>query len=159
MALDASLFGLFAFGMYEADDPRVVATMEAVRDNLWLRTGIGGVSRYQRDYYQCVEVSDEVPGNPWIICTLWLADWQSRVARSSAELDATVLPLLEWVQRQAMPSGVLPEQVHPYTGAPMSVAPLTWSHAGFVASCLTYAEARAALTDRRRRHSDDAMSA
>ena len=154
MALDASLFGLFAFGMYEADDPRVVATMEAVRDTLWLRTGIGGVSRYQGDYYLSVEVSDDVPGNPWIICTLWLADWCSRVARSAAELDATVLPLLEWVQRQALPSGVLPEQVHPYTGAPMSVAPLTWSHAGFVASCLTYAEARAILTDRRRRHSD-----
>jgi len=34
------------------------------------------------------------------------------------------------------------------------VAPLTWSHAGFVASCLTYAEAHAHLTDRRRRHTD-----
>jgi GH15 family glucan-1,4-alpha-glucosidase len=154
MTVDASLFGLFAFGMYEADDPRVVQTMEAVRDTLWLRNGVGGMSRYQRDYYQCVEVSDEVPGNPWIICTLWLADWHARVARSAAELDATVLPLLEWVQRQALRSGVLPEQVHPYTGVPMSVAPLTWSHAGFVASCLTYAEARAALLERRGRHSD-----
>jgi GH15 family glucan-1,4-alpha-glucosidase len=159
MTVDASLFGLFAFGMYEASDERVVATMEAVREALWLRTGIGGMSRYQRDYYQCVEVSDEVPGNPWIICTLWLADWYARVARSAAELDATVLPLLEWVQRQAMRSGVLPEQVHPYTGAPMSVAPLTWSHAGFVASCLTYAEARTALIDRRHRQSDVSRSA
>ncbi|HEV7679241.1 MAG TPA: glycoside hydrolase family 15 protein [Candidatus Dormibacteraeota bacterium] len=149
MTIDASLFGLFAFGMYEADEPRVVSTMQAVRDRLWLRTGIGGVARYERDYYQCVEVSDEIPGNPWIICTLWLADWHSRVARSVAELDQTVLPLLEWVQRQALPSGVLPEQVHPYTGGPMSVAPLTWSHAGFVASCLTYSEARTALVAQR----------
>jgi GH15 family glucan-1,4-alpha-glucosidase len=115
------------------------------------------MARYQRDYYQCVEVSDEVPGNPWIICTLWLADWHARIARSAAELDATVLPLLEWVQRHAGTSGVLPEQVHPYTGGPMSVMPLTWSHAGFVASCLTYAEARQALTDRR--HQRDVQSA
>jgi glucoamylase len=154
MTVDASLFGLWAFGMYEATDPRVVSTMEQVRDTLWLRSGVGGMARYQRDYYQCVEISDEVPGNPWIICTLWLADWHARIARSAAELDATVLPLLEWVQRHALPSGVLPEQVHPYTGGPMSVAPLTWSHAGFVASCLTYAEARQALTDRRHQRHD-----
>ena len=154
MTVDASLFGLFAFGMYAPDDPRVVSTMEAVRDTLWVRGGIGGMARYQRDYYQCVEISDDIPGNPWIICTLWLADWQSGVARSAAELDATVLPLLEWVARQAGPSGVLPEQVHPYTGAPMSVAPLTWSHAAFVHSCLTYTRARAALSDRRRHHDE-----
>lgn len=151
MTVDASLFGLWAFGMYEPDDPRVVSTMEQVRDTLWLRNGVGGVARYQRDYYQCVEVSDDVPGNPWIICTLWLADWHARIARSAAELDATVLPLLEWVQRHAEASGVLPEQVHPYNGTPMSVMPLTWSHAQFVASCLTYAEARQGLTDRRHR--------
>jgi len=154
MTVDASLFGLWAFGMYEATDPRVVSTMEQVRDTLWLRSGVGGMARYQRDYYQCVEISDEVPGNPWIICTLWLADWHARIARSAAELDATVLPLLEWVQRHALPSGVLPEQVHPYTGGPMSVAPLTWSHAGFVASCLSYAEARQTLTDRRHQRRD-----
>jgi len=29
---------------------------------------------------------------------------------------------------------VLAEQVHPYTGKPVSVAPLTWSHATFVTS-------------------------
>jgi hypothetical protein len=27
---------------------------------------------------------------------------------------------------------VLAEQYHPYTGAPISVSPLTWSHATFV---------------------------
>jgi hypothetical protein len=30
---------------------------------------------------------------------------------------------------------VLAEQVDPYTGAPLSVAPLTWSHAAFVLAC------------------------
>ena len=29
---DASLWGLFAFGLYNADDPRLVATMTALRE-------------------------------------------------------------------------------------------------------------------------------
>ena len=35
--------------------------------------------------------------------------------------------------KNALPSGVLAEQVHPVTGKPISVSPLTWSHATFVA--------------------------
>ena len=37
-----------------------------------------------------------------------------------------------WATERALPSGVLAEQVHPKTGAPLSVSPLTWSHAEFV---------------------------
>jgi len=145
LTVDASLWGLFAFGMYAAADPRVAATMAAVRDRLWLRAGDGGVARYQHDYYHCVELSDDVPGNPWIICTLWLADWQARTAGSVEELHATVLPLLEWVERHASAAGLLPEQVHPFNGAPLSVAPLAWSHAAYVDACLGYCRALAAL--------------
>ena len=35
-------------------------------------------------------------------------------------------------------SGVIPEQLHPHTGEPLSVSPLTWSHAAFVASVERY---------------------
>ena len=146
--VDASLVGLFAFGLYEADDPRIAATMEAVRQQLWIGAGVGGVARYQQDWYHCVELSDDIPGNPWIICTLWVADWLAHTARGVAELDSTVLPLLDWVDRHASAAGLLPEQVHPLTGAPLSVAPLTWSHAAFVDSCLTYCEVRAELEQR-----------
>jgi glucoamylase len=146
--VDASLCGLYTFGMYAADDPRIVATMEAVRNQLWVRGGVGGFARYPNDYYQAVELSDQVPGNPWVICTLWIADWLCRTARTVAELDRMVIPLLDWVVGHASPAGLLPEQVHPFTGAQLSVSPLTWSHAAFVNSCLTYVEARAALDAR-----------
>jgi GH15 family glucan-1,4-alpha-glucosidase len=145
LIVDASLWGLLGFGMYPADDPRVVSTMEAVHERLWLRAGVGGVARYQRDYYHCVELSEEVPGNPWVICTLWLADWRVRIARSVAELDETVLPLLEWVERHASAAGLLAEQVDPFSGAPLSVAPLVWSHAAYVDVCLGYCRALARL--------------
>jgi hypothetical protein len=44
------------------------------------------------------------------------------------------LQILQWVADHVLPSGILAEQVHPITGKPLSVSPLTWSHATFVAS-------------------------
>jgi hypothetical protein len=38
------------FGMLDADDPRVVATMEQVERDLWIKTDIGGIARYADDY-------------------------------------------------------------------------------------------------------------
>jgi GH15 family glucan-1,4-alpha-glucosidase len=40
----------------------------------------------------------------------------------------------------------MPEQVHPETGEPLSVAPLTWSHAEFVATVLNYLEKKQSLS-------------
>jgi len=140
MTLDASMFGLWYFGMYEPDDPRIVRTMNAIRDRLWVRTDVGGVARYEDDYYH--QVSQDVanvPGNPWFICTLWLAQWEIAKVQSADDLKPA-REILEWVAARALPSGVLAEQVHPYTDAPLSVSPLTWSHATFVATVLEYLE-------------------
>ena len=72
--IDASLYGAFAFGAYPPDDPRIEATMKAVRERLWCKTEVGGVARYEDDYYHAVSQDiDNVPGNPWFICTMWLA--------------------------------------------------------------------------------------
>ncbi len=128
---DASLWGLFAFGLYTADDPRIQSTMAALKEKLWVSTGVGGMARYENDPYY--RISDQVAGNPWFICTLWFADYLTEIARDEAGLSEA-LKLLEWVSEHALPSGVLAEQVHPITGEPISVSPLTWSHAAFVAS-------------------------
>ncbi|MCI0609167.1 MAG: glycoside hydrolase family 15 protein [Anaerolineae bacterium] len=130
--LDASLFGLWYFGMFPADDPRIVSTMNAIRERLWVKTDIGGVARYERDYYhQVTNDKTNVPGNPWFICTLWLAEWQIAITKSEDELRPA-LDILDWTARHTLPSGVMAEQVHPYSGAPLSVSPLTWSHATLV---------------------------
>jgi glucoamylase len=129
---DASLWGLFAFGLYSVDDPRIVSTMAALREKLWLQTEVGGMARYEGDIYH--QVNKDFPGNPWFICTLWMADYLTDRAKDEKEL-AEALQLLEWVADHALPSGVLAEQVHPISGEPLSVSPLTWSHATYVASC------------------------
>ncbi len=136
--IDASLYGLWRFGMLPARDPRVVATMQAVRDRLWVDTEVGGLARYENDYYH--QVTDDiarVPGNPWFICTLWLAQWYIAIADSRADLGRAH-DLLGWVTERALPSGTLAEQVHPYTGAPLSVSPLTWSHAEYLRTVQDY---------------------
>ncbi len=143
LTLDSSMIGLFYFGMFPADDPRIIRTMEAIRDKLWVQTAVGGMARYENDHYQ--QQSDAVPGNPWFICTLWLAQWM--IAKSCTEADlAEALPLLNWVADRALPSGILAEQVHPFTGAPLSVSPLTWSHATYVATVVEYLDKKAELS-------------
>ena len=138
LTLDSSLYGLFYFGMFDADDPKIVSTMVQVGDQLWCKTDVGGVARYENDYYH--QVSQDVanvPGNPWIICTLWLAQWHIARAQKPDDLRPA-LEILQWVQRRMLESGVLAEQIHPYSGAPMSVAPLTWSHATVVMTIREY---------------------
>lgn len=132
LTLESSVYGVVRFGVLPADDKRVVATMKAVESGLWVNTDIGGIARYTNDHYfsKSSDVAN-VPGNPWFISTLWVAQWYILKARSIEDL-ARPMEILEWVIRHAMPSGILSEQIHPYTGEPLSVAPLTWSHSEYV---------------------------
>jgi GH15 family glucan-1,4-alpha-glucosidase len=140
--VDSSMFGIFGFGALPADHPKVSSTMQAIGRALWVKVGIGGLARYESDYYFRVHEAGsvkEVPGNPWIICTLWLAEWMIATSKTRLELESS-LDLIEWTTVCAMPTGVLPEQIHPITYAPLSVAPLTWSHAQFITTVLNYIE-------------------
>jgi GH15 family glucan-1,4-alpha-glucosidase len=140
--IDASISGLWQFGMYSPDDPKIISTMRAIRERLWVKTPVGGIARYENDYYhQVSQDTNKVPGNPWFISTLWVAEWLAEIAESETDLDAS-LELLKWAAQRSLPSGILAEQLHPYTGKPLSVSPLTWSHAAYVTSVLTYLRAR-----------------
>lgn len=144
--LDSSLWGLFAFGAYEATDPRVVKTMEAVKAGLTVQTEVGGLARYTNDYYhQVTQDMAKAPGNPWVICTLWQAQYEIARASSLQELERA-LPILDWAADHALPSGVLPEQADPFTGDPLSVSPLAWSHATVVTVVREYLRRRQELT-------------
>jgi len=147
MTLDASAWGLFAFDALPARDPKVAAHMGAVRDRLSVGTPVGGVARYENDYYHQVESADvqRVPGNPWAICTLWLAQYDIATATTVEQLQRAI-PRLEWTRSHSLESGVLAEQFDPYTGAPISVSPLTWSHATVMTTIVQYLLKQAQLT-------------
>jgi glucoamylase len=136
--IDASLVGLWQFGMYKPDDEKILPTMQAIREQLWVKTSVGGVARYTDDHYHQVSQDiSRVPGNPWFICTLWLAEWYALTAKHQGDLKPA-LEIIDWVASHALPSGILAEQVDPYTDQPLSVSPLTWSHAAYVSTVLTY---------------------
>ena len=138
--IDISLLSLATFGVLDPKDPRMLETARAVREQLWLNTSVEGCARYQGDVYQRgADSPKDIPGNPWFISTLWLAEYFIDQAENQQQLQAT-LPYLEWCGKNALPSGVLAEQVHPVSGSPLCVSPLTWSHSAFVWTVLRYAE-------------------
>lgn len=136
--IESSLYSTFAFCGLPAGDGRVVRTMEKVRNELSLRTPVGGVARYRGDYYH-FSGDGFVPGNPWFVCTAWVGRWIVAKAKSRKELEEA-RGFIDWMIDHSLETGVMPEQLHPATGEPLSVSPLTWSHAEFVLLCLEYNE-------------------
>lgn len=133
--VDASLYGIFAFGAYEADHPFVESTMAQVYEKLWVKTDGGGLSRYENDsYYQ--EKGQKI-GNPWFVTTLWIAQYYIAKSKNKKDLEGA-LQIFNWVADHALPSGVLAEQLNPTTQKPLSVSPLTWSHGALIATVNQY---------------------
>ncbi len=137
---DASISAIFLMKVLPADDPKVVSTMKRIKEKLSVKTDIGGLARYENDSYQAVgDYPHEIPGNPWIITSLWYAQWLLEVAKKydSPEFHEAE-SILNWIVDRADTTMVLPEQLNPYTGEHLSVAPLTWSHATYVDTIMLY---------------------
>ncbi len=134
--IDASSFyGADHFGLF--DEKTMDQMYEVFQRELVSREGVGGVIRFVDDAYFRANPSSK--GNPWIVTTLWQA--QHIISRAKGEADlAKVVELLHWVHTLAAPSGILPEQVDPVTGASRSASPLAWSHAEYVTTVLMYME-------------------
>ena len=135
--IDASLYALWYFGMFDVGDPRIERTMSAVRSALWCDTPVGGLARYENDNYQRVQTppgAPATPGNPWFVCTMWYAQYLIAAAKGRDDLDKA-FDMIMWSTERCLPSGVMAEQVDPYSGRPLSVSPLTWSHAAYITTC------------------------
>ena len=117
--IDASTLLALKLGLVPESDPRYRRTVDAVEERLWNKT-VGGLARYEGDEYYGHE-------NPWIVCTLWLAEARLRLGDRDR-----CRALLEWTSDHATASRLLPEQVDAQTGVPRSATPLTWSHSTFV---------------------------
>jgi len=134
--IDASSFyGLLLFDVFHLEDPFTLVCADACEASLWKRSPIGGMARYEGDAYYKV---DDEP-NPWIITTLWHTAYKIRSAKTNEDLQE-VRNIFQWVVDRALPSGILPEQVHPKTGAPLSATPLVWSHSEYVRAVIEYME-------------------
>lgn len=133
----STLFGLWYFGMLDQDDPLFQATQQAVQERLLNPTEVGGFIRYEHDeYFRSTDKS-----NPWFITTLWQAQLRLRKEHVTDEDLKYARDTFDWVLKHAFPSGVLAEQLNPYTAESLSATPLVWSHAVYVETVLCYIEA------------------
>lgn len=146
--IDASIAGLYLFGMIPPEDERMQRTMAAVRQQLWCHTEVGGLARWENDRFHQVSTDiGNVPGNPWVVTTMWLCRWHIARAQSLDDLKPAA-ELLRWAQQNALSTGMLAEQFHPYARAPLSVNPYTWSHAEFLLAVQAYIERHGELSSR-----------
>lgn len=132
----SSIYGIIRFRVLEVDDQKVTESLQTMEE-LAKRIPVGGMMRHENDAYY--RSNNDVPGNPWIITTLWLA--QCYIIRAKNEKDfAKVIEILNYVVDKAGPTGILPEQLDPITGSHLSATPLTWSHSEFVSTVINYLE-------------------
>ncbi|WP_276357473.1 glycoside hydrolase family 15 protein [Cohnella caldifontis] len=135
--VDVSLLGVSVpFGVVPPDHPQAWRTADAVERALTV-PGVGGIKRYEDDPY--------IGGNPWILTTLWLAQFRA-LAGQPEEAEK----LVDWAANHRTKTGLLPEQVDKASGGTAWVVPLTWSHAMFILAVHLTAEARSAPTGRPR---------
>lgn len=117
--VDASTLLTIKLGILDPRDARAERLVQTVERRLW-RKETGGVARYEGDTYYGHE-------NPWLICTLWLAEAHLILGRPERTRE-----LLEWTAATAGATGLLPEQLDGRTGEATSVTPLVWSHSTFL---------------------------
>jgi GH15 family glucan-1,4-alpha-glucosidase len=125
----SSLYGPYMYAKLPLDDPRLTSTAEQVAERLLNTSPSGGVLRYEHDNYFLTK--RQYIGNPWIVTTLWLAQYYSGSSQTDKARE-----LLEWAVARELPSGALSEQFDPENASPLGVTPLVWSHAELVNTIL-----------------------
>ena len=127
----SSFYGAFIFGLFDSNGIEVVSTLKAMQSKLRINGTEAGLQRYENDQYR--KQSADTPSNPWVITSLWEAQYYlERNDTSRADM------ILRWVADRAESTGMFSEQIHPITGEQLSVSPLVWSHAEYAATILDY---------------------
>ncbi|MEU3451234.1 glycoside hydrolase family 15 protein [Streptomyces thermolilacinus] len=127
--LDAAVLMIPRVGFLPPDDPRVVGTVKAVRDELGHH---GYIRRYSTDGIAV----DGLPGGEgtFLACSFWLADALRMMGRreEARELFERLLELRNDV-------GLLAEEYDPVAGRQLGNFPQAFSHVGLVATALALA--------------------
>jgi GH15 family glucan-1,4-alpha-glucosidase len=133
---DAANLTLPITGFLPADDPRVLATIDAVERRLTDERGL--VHRYRSP--------DGIPGpeGAFLLCTFWLAHalaLAGRVPRARAVFEQALAHLND--------VGLLPEEISPATGEHLGNFPQAFSHIGLVNAAWAIGQAESQGPSRR----------
>jgi len=135
-ALDAAALMMPIVGLVSADDPRMLATMDAIEEQL--TDDAGFVYRYR--------TGDGLDGGegPFLVCTFWLAQ-----ARAQAGQIERARRLFERAAGCANDLGLLAEQVAPGGGELLGNFPQAFSHIGLINAAQAIGEAERAREQNR----------
>ncbi|MEU3485362.1 glycoside hydrolase family 15 protein [Streptomyces massasporeus] len=124
--LDAALLLIPRVGFLPADDPRVIGTIDAVREEL---AHDGFLRRYSTDDGEV----DGLPGGEgaFLVCSFWLADALYMTGRTKEARE-----LFERLAGLANDVGLLSEEFDPVTGRHLGNFPQAFSHIGLVNTAL-----------------------
>jgi alpha,alpha-trehalase len=130
--LDASVLMMPIVGFLPADDPRMLATIDAIEERLTDDRGL--VYRYRAD--------DGLAGDEgtFLLCTFWLAQAQAmagQIERAKATFERAIAP--------ANDVGLLAEEVDPATGELLGNFPQAFSHIGLINAAAAIADAERQL--------------
>ncbi|MFS4097340.1 glycoside hydrolase family 15 protein [Streptomyces sp. AF1A] len=125
--LDAALLLIPRVGFLPPDDPRVVGTVDAIRDDL----GHGG---FLRRYDTEDSVVDGLPSGEgaFLACSFWLADALHLTGRTKEARE-----LFERLVDVCNDVGLLAEEYDPFAGRQLGNFPQAFSHLGLVNTALT----------------------
>lgn len=116
--IDISILGtVIPFAIFTPKEKKILNTVERI--NMTLRTYTGGYKRFEGDHYR--------KGNPWIIATLWMADYYLENGEKQKAKEC-----FDFVIKTSTKHGFLAEQINNSTMQPDWVIGLGWSHAMFI---------------------------
>ena len=116
--LDISILGtVIPFELFSPKDKKILNTVERI--NMTLRTYTGGYKRFETDTYR--------EGKPWIIATLWIAEYYLEIGKKQKAKEC-----FDFVVKTSTEHGFLAEQINNSTMQPDWVIGLGWSHAMFI---------------------------
>jgi alpha,alpha-trehalase len=144
--LDASALMIPLVGFLPADDPRVLATIDAITEQLTDSRGL--VYRYRTDLDTN---ADGLAGHEgtFLLCTFWLA----QALATSGQIDRA-REVFERAISYRNDVGLLSEEVEPTSGELLGNFPQAFSHIGLVNAAWAIAQAEASMQTTPRIHPD-----
>ncbi len=127
----ASFFGAFMYGLFDVSSSEITTTLGAIRGKLG-NEKTPGLPRYEGDNYRRqFDRAPDAPSNWWFICSLWVAQYYLEINNLKEAEE-----ILSWVNSLRSSTGMLSEQIDPYSNETVSVSPLVWSEAEYLATLL-----------------------